>query len=147
MEDQLCPPGPVLLNSQWSELPYPNLEHIFMVSFYGRPNYYPKGPPPRSSAILNNQLFELPYPNLEHIFMVSFYGRPNYYPIGAPPPRSSAILNSQLFELPYTNLEHIFMVPKDSNHYSCIDTYSYSCFNPLSNERKSTLKSGDSHAV
>ena len=31
--------------------------------------------------------------------------------------------------------------------YSCIDTYSYSCFNRLSNERKSMFKSGDSCAV
>ena len=35
------------------------------------------------------------------------------------------------------------------NHYSCIDTciYSYSCLHPLSNERKSMFKSGDSRAV
>ena len=33
------------------------------------------------------------------------------------------------------------------NGHSCIDTYSYSCFNPCSNERKSMFKSGDSHAV
>ena len=33
------------------------------------------------------------------------------------------------------------------NAHSCIGTYSYSCFNPLSNERKSMDKSGDSHAV
>ena len=33
------------------------------------------------------------------------------------------------------------------NLYSCINTYSYSCFNPLSNERKSMFKSGDSRAV
>ena len=33
------------------------------------------------------------------------------------------------------------------NKYSCIDIYSYSCFYPLSNEQKSMLKSGDSHAV
>ena len=31
--------------------------------------------------------------------------------------------------------------------YSCIEAYSYSCFNPLSNERKSMFKSGDSRAV
>ena len=33
------------------------------------------------------------------------------------------------------------------NHYSCIDFYSYSCLHPLSNERKSMFKSGDSRAV
>ena len=33
------------------------------------------------------------------------------------------------------------------NHYSCIDIYSYSCLHPLSNERKSMFKSGDSRAV
>ena len=32
-------------------------------------------------------------------------------------------------------------------HYSCINTYSYSCFNPLSNEHKSMFKSGDPCAV
>ena len=32
-------------------------------------------------------------------------------------------------------------------HYSCIETNSYSCLHPLSNERKSMFKSGDSHAV
>ena len=32
-------------------------------------------------------------------------------------------------------------------YYSCIDFYSYSCLNPLSNERKSMFKSGDSRAV
>ena len=31
--------------------------------------------------------------------------------------------------------------------YSCIDIYSYSCLHPLSNERKSMFKSGDSRAV
>ena len=31
--------------------------------------------------------------------------------------------------------------------YSCIDIYSYSCLHPLSNERKSMSKSGDSRAV
>ena len=31
--------------------------------------------------------------------------------------------------------------------YSCIDIYSYSCLNPLSNERKSMFKSEDSRAV
>ena len=31
--------------------------------------------------------------------------------------------------------------------YSCIDVYSYSCLHPLSNERKSMFKSGDSRAV
>ena len=36
---------------------------------------------------------------------------------------------------------------KSVNHYSCIETYSYSCFNSLSNERKSMFKSGDSCAV
>ena len=38
---------------------------------------------------------------------------------------------------------------KSINHYSCIDTciYSYSCLQPLSNERKSMFKSGDSRAV
>ena len=30
---------------------------------------------------------------------------------------------------------------------SCIDIYSYSCLHPLSNERKSMFKSGDSRAV
>ena len=30
--------------------------------------------------------------------------------------------------------------------HSCIETYSYSCFNPLSNEPKSIFKSGDLHA-
>ena len=30
---------------------------------------------------------------------------------------------------------------------SCIDFYSYSCLHPLSNERKSMFKSGDSRAV
>ena len=34
-----------------------------------------------------------------------------------------------------------------SQHYSCIDVYSYSCLHPLSNERKSMFKSGDSRAV
>ena len=33
------------------------------------------------------------------------------------------------------------------NRYSCIDIYSYSCLHPLSNERKSMFKSGDSRAV
>ena len=33
------------------------------------------------------------------------------------------------------------------NLYSCIDIYSYSCLHPLSNERKSMFKSGDSRAV
>ena len=32
-------------------------------------------------------------------------------------------------------------------HFFCIDTYSYSCFNLLSNELKSMFKSGDSGAV
>ena len=36
---------------------------------------------------------------------------------------------------------------KSVNHYSCIDFYSYSCLHPLSNERKSMFKSGDSRAV
>ena len=36
---------------------------------------------------------------------------------------------------------------KSVNHYSCIDIYSYSCLHPLSNERKSMFKSGDSRAV
>ena len=36
---------------------------------------------------------------------------------------------------------------KSINHYSCIDIYSYSCLHPLSNERKSLFKSGDSRAV
>ena len=31
--------------------------------------------------------------------------------------------------------------------YSCIDFYSFSCLHPLSNERKSMFKSGDSRAV
>ena len=31
--------------------------------------------------------------------------------------------------------------------HSCIDIYSYSCLHPLSNERKSMFKSGDSRAV
>ena len=31
--------------------------------------------------------------------------------------------------------------------YSCIDFYSFSCLNPLSNERKSMFRSGDSRAV
>ena len=31
--------------------------------------------------------------------------------------------------------------------YSCIETYLYSCFNLLSNERKSMFDSGDSRAV
>ena len=31
--------------------------------------------------------------------------------------------------------------------HSCIDIYSYSCLNPLSNEQKSMFKSGDSRAV
>ena len=34
-----------------------------------------------------------------------------------------------------------------SNINSCIDFYWYSCLHPLSNERKSMFKSGDSHAV
>ena len=34
-----------------------------------------------------------------------------------------------------------------SNSYSCIEVYSYSCLHPLSNERKSMFKSGDSRAV
>ena len=33
------------------------------------------------------------------------------------------------------------------NKHSCIDFYSYSCLHPLSNERKSMFKSGDSRAV
>ena len=33
------------------------------------------------------------------------------------------------------------------NVHSCIDNYSYSCLKPLSNERKSMFKSGDSRAV
>ena len=33
------------------------------------------------------------------------------------------------------------------NTCSCIDIYSYSCLHPLSNERKSMFKSGDSRAV
>ena len=32
-------------------------------------------------------------------------------------------------------------------HHSCVDVYSYSCLHPLSNERKSMFKSGDSRAV
>ena len=36
---------------------------------------------------------------------------------------------------------------KPLNHHSCIDIYSYSCLHPLSNERKSMFKSGDSRAV
>ena len=33
------------------------------------------------------------------------------------------------------------------NVYSCIETYLYSCLHPLSNERKSMFKSGESRAV
>ena len=32
-------------------------------------------------------------------------------------------------------------------HNSCIEIYSYSCLHPLSNERKTMFKSGDSRAV
>ena len=35
----------------------------------------------------------------------------------------------------------------DTYYDSCIDVYSYNCLHPLSNERKSMFKSGDSHAV
>ena len=60
-----------------------------------------------------------------------------------------------LFELVSQKLKHNDTLHKDSfssiclciNFYSCIDIYSYSCLHPLSNERKSMFKSGDSRAV
>ena len=35
----------------------------------------------------------------------------------------------------------------EEKYDSCIDIYSHSCLRPLSNERKSMFKSGDSRAV
>ena len=50
--------------------------------------------------------------------------------------RSTARVDAEFF--------HLFITSK---RHSCIDIYSYSCLHPLSNERKSMFKSGDSRAV
>ena len=53
----------------------------------------------------------------------------------------------KLLELQIIQRLHNVRFPKVVKTYYCIDTYSYSCLNPLSNERKSMFKSGDSRAV
>ena len=47
----------------------------------------------------------------------------------------------------YLNPSRGLFITHAVNSYSCIDIYSYSCLHPLSNERKSMFKSGDSRAV
>ena len=47
---------------------------------------------------------------------------------------------------PWSIVQYFWFALSD-NGYSCIDVYSYSCLHPLSNERKSIFKSGDSRAI